>query len=62
MPELKPCPFCGNRPGLSIRRSKIYYIKCMNSGCWIDCKTIPCFSEEEATEAWNKRDTPKEGR
>ena len=56
---LKPCPFCGRKKGLSVKRTEInkefnvakYHVKCPN--CYTqgpdDYNAVKC------VEAWNKR-------
>lgn len=59
MPELKPCPFCGDEAiyiTTAIKAGNIvkefYSISCLgcNAEIYKYCKT-----EEEAVEAWNRR-------
>lgn len=57
MDKLKPCPFCGSEAIMETfatvrERKPRYRVKC--SGCW--CETNwDNFSQEEATETWNRR-------
>lgn len=58
MPELLPCPFCGEMSILNVKDG-LYQIKCDNCGCWIGPQTSYYTEQETAIEAWNTR-TPKE--
>lgn len=61
MPNLKPCPFCGNEeieimhchtPAVDPKKREPYFpIGCPNCGCWIDGNE----TERDAIEAWNRR-------
>lgn len=53
MPELKPCPFCGNNY-LNIQSGQIY------DNYWVYCgqcgvKTRKTDTKEETIEVWNRR-------
>ena len=52
--EIKPCPFCGNRPALSISNSRdnYVYVMCQNDDCLAN---IGHNSADDAIRAWNKR-------
>lgn len=53
MPELKPCPFCGNNfPKIYCSQVyESYYGYCSNCGV----KTRKTDTKEEAIEVWNRR-------
>ena len=55
MPELKPCPFCGNsRPTICLDFRcvpKFYFGYCGICGI----KTVGRFTKEEAINVWNRR-------
>ncbi len=59
--ELKPCPFCGSKPVVSIRFD-FGSVKCINESCWVrphvrrkdDATKI---GATIAIEAWNRRPT-----
>lgn len=54
MPELKPCPFCGNIPELTVDNicdELNYQVSCTH--CF--ARTYLETSEEEAVEQWNRR-------
>jgi len=62
MPELKPCPFCGEKAvsgksefNLDIRpRFVLFYVHCGNSRCPA-CPEVGMSTEHDAIEAWNTR-------
>ena len=57
MAELKPCPFCGNKPRLIEKDPFGQFRKELNVfGVYCDCGAViwKC-SEEDAREAWNRR-------
>ena len=55
MSELKPCPFCGKRPGVHRSTfSEKYRIRCdQKGGC--GAETASCGTKEQAIDAWNRR-------
>ncbi|WP_337484828.1 Lar family restriction alleviation protein [Porcipelethomonas sp.] len=56
--KLKPCPFCGKKPGLETWCSggKMYMIKCKNADCPVPEKGYPTGRiPEQVAEAWNRR-------
>ena len=63
--KLKPCPFCGCIPKIvkyietpihGLRERKIYFSpECVNEECVIYRRENSFSSEEEAAEAWNRR-------
>lgn len=63
MNELKPCPFCGNRPrvksDLNSEDKPFYQVRhdCMNLLSQI--KTFCYKTEPEAIAAWNRRAEPE---
>lgn len=70
--KLKPCPFCGRIDKLIISeishkigdtKIKQYTVVCNasgdNTGCGASCG-LGNFTEQEAIEAWNRRESPKE--
>ena len=62
MNELKPCPFCGGRAHMT-ELNKIaafrYIVCCVNRDCIAyrlsSAYTPRYYTEEEATEKWNRR-------
>lgn len=56
---LKPCPFCGRKKGVSVRRNEInkefkiytYSVKCSN--CTAQGPSY--YHESQSVEAWNSR-------
>jgi Lar family restriction alleviation protein len=55
--DLKPCPFCGNKPNLRYDRlDNFYIVKCDSSECPINPDTAHCDTEEGAIECWNSRE------
>lgn len=64
--ELKPCPFCGGEATLKDARkylvvSKHSYITpfsvgCENRHCKVKPYTWYCDNEQDAIDAWNRRD------
>ena len=54
IPELKLCPFCGNKANIYIAGGGIHKIRCENDK---NCKVMTDFfnTEKEAIEAWNRR-------
>jgi len=59
MIELKPCPFCGNKPNINIISQWVgdvfyrecFYVKC--NKCKIESKILTC--REDAVSDWNTR-------
>lgn len=57
MEKLKTCPFCGGFGGISKNIYETHYcIKCCSCGC----STEYFNREEQATEAWNRREERSE--
>lgn len=59
MSDLKPCPFCGEQPSSEVESNGlgVFWIICDNvnvGGCGCEGPYKP--SEEEAAEAWNRRE------
>jgi len=58
-PKLKPCPFCGEIPKITVYQSGIsspkgFHIKhCCGNGIWL--QTAMYISEQLTIAAWNKR-------
>ena len=50
--ELKPCPFCGGKAGIYSIAKYEKEAYCENCGAVSNI----CMTEEEAVEAWNRRD------
>ena len=56
MNDLKPCPFCGDKPTLGYDEfDNFYMVKCDSSECGINPSTGHCDTEECAIECWNDR-------
>lgn len=55
--ELKPCPFCGERPILQKLSTKtVYRVTCDNDeNCGVFCYTDEKGSQQIAIDAWNDR-------
>ena len=55
MADLKPCPFCGGEAeifrGTTYGFRPLYEPRCIKCECWIGIYD----TEEQATEAWNRR-------
>lgn len=49
--ELKPCPFCGSND-IAVNGSTTFWCECLN--CRVE--TFGYYTEEEAVEAWNRRE------
>ena len=59
--KIKPCPFCGKQPTLSISNSRdnYVYVMCQNDDCLAN---IGHNSADDAIRAWNKRIIDKQCR
>ena len=69
MKELKPCPFCGGKASIRYLYDDVVYwtyddepiirrrfvCECSEDGCLVSPVTDSFDTEEEATEAWNRR-------
>lgn len=58
MEKLKPCPFCGGKPCITLvakYHTHWHRIECDNRDCAVQPKTKAFIFEEEAREAWNSR-------
>lgn len=60
MTELKPCPFCGEKPTHVSHTwdslgNDIFWVYCGNLGCKVNPECDAKYSEEAAAEAWNTR-------
>ncbi len=58
--NIKPCPFCGELPGISqdeyTHKDGIFWtVECMNEDCRVYVKTDNFDTKEKAIEAWNIR-------
>lgn len=54
--ELKPCPFCGSEAKIErYDDCSLAYVKCANSECLVEAKTVFCRSIERAIQIWNTR-------
>ena len=54
-PELKPCPFCGEKVRLIENGERTYSISCRTINCYM-CGNMSWYaSKEEAAKAWNRR-------
>ena len=53
MSELKRCPFCGGKAELRAYTGTLQFVQCV--GCLSSTTAFP--TDEEAIEAWNKRNT-----
>lgn len=57
--ELKPCPFCGNKPELFVSGFKegfLYSVSCNQVDCWIKPCTEWTTHRQEAIDDWNRRE------
>lgn len=57
--ELKPCPFCGNIPEISIS-GLYYFIKCYSPCHMCSVRTIYFDSQDKAISSWNTRTRPSD--
>lgn len=59
MPELKPCPFCGNEYPLTEHRKStdVYLIRCPQCQIYFmnDCTAGHNRNKQKTIEAWNRR-------
>ena len=58
MEQLKPCPFCNNKPQLQRYGLYDYAVGCNSDKCNINPRTPVCDTEEGAVELWNGRGKP----
>ena len=58
MEQLKPCPFCNNKPRLRRYGLYDYAVGCNSDKCNINPRTPVCDTEEGAVELWNDRGKP----
>ena len=58
MEQLKPCPFCNNKPQLRRYGLYDYAVGCNSDKCNINPRTPVCDTEEGAVELWNGRGKP----
>lgn len=54
MPELKPCPFCGDK-GVVQRSGYCFRVCCSNRDCPIEPRTHWFSNRLSAIETWNRR-------
>ena len=53
---IKSCPFCGEKPRITVNLSGMYTISCENKDCFIQPQTKPWTkSKEELADIWNFR-------
>lgn len=52
--ELKPCPFCGEKPKV-VEDISVSWVVCDNERCMVYARTLLNKTREEAIEAWNAR-------
>ena len=53
---IKPCPFCGKTPKITVNLSDMYCIECSNDACYVKPSTRPItLTKEELIEKWNLR-------
>lgn len=60
MPNLKPCPFCGEKDRLALNKCETdfpYRVECRMCGC----EGPNDIDEDEATWLWNNREYPESG-
>ena len=53
MTKLKRCPFCGGKANLRVYSANLQFVQCVD--CLSGTNAFP--TDEEAIEAWNKRNT-----
>lgn len=53
--EIKPCPFCGYSGNISFNSRFGWIPWCDNDECFLNLNSVGFQTEEEATEAWNRR-------
>jgi hypothetical protein len=58
--NIKPCPFCGELPGISQDENAyedgiFWTVECMNEDCRVYVKTVNFNTKGKAIEAWNIR-------
>ncbi len=58
--NIKPCPFCGELPGISqdeytYKDGIFWTVECMSGDCRVYVKTDNLDTKEKAIEAWNVR-------
>ena len=58
MEQLKPCPFCNNKPRLRRYGLYDYAVGCNSDKYNINPRTPVCDTEEGAVELWNDRGKP----
>lgn len=57
MAELKPCPFCGEKPiGFFDSSRLVALVKCTNWSCSVQPMTKCYTDKQQAIDAWNRRD------
>ena len=54
--ELKPCPFCGEKPKIGTTGT-FYRVYCFSPSCYIRPNTRFEKNKEDAVEQWNRRRT-----
>lgn len=52
--KLKPCPFCGKRPGTVKHRQRGFIVQCVNPDCPV-LSNVAGENRAEATKLWNTR-------
>ena len=56
MIELKPCPFCGEKPIVEYGNGiKKYWISCQNEKCWVQPNTDAHINRGVVVRFWNRR-------
>jgi hypothetical protein len=55
MPELTPCPFCGQVPEVLPALHHGHFVECENPDCTTKPETRPYDTPEQAALAWNTR-------
>lgn len=58
MQKLKPCPFCGEKDNLSIRKWSgwnNHFVRCESCFAIVPDPSATDFTKKEAIEAWNRR-------
>lgn len=52
--EIKPCPFCGEKPKV-VKDISVSWVVCDNENCMVYARTLLKKTRREAIETWNTR-------